>query len=405
MQLPWAGRTGAYGSLPGPAVQPAAHAGAQMITLGCRTDTGTPHPMNARPAEALRRFLDRAASLGRRMLGAYHPRRVAERGLWRGLLLAAVTLALVLGVLGWYWSREPAPFDVHANALRMADGDKSRLVTGYVTTATLIRVAQTLLDKPGGYLSNDVTPPGVLMDNMPNWEYGVLTQIRDLALAMRNDFSRSQSQSAGDRDLDDAQTQFNFPNNSWMFPSTEREYGKGIRDLQRYLARLSNPQQADAQFYARADNLRSYLGLVDKRLGAIAQRLAASVGEQRVDTSLAGDPAARQATPRNAVELSKTPWLKIDDVFYESRGSAWALIEFLKALEVDFHGVLAKKNALISMQQTIRYLEGTQQPIWSPVVLNGSGFGLLPNYSLVMASYISRADAAVIDLRNLLSQG
>ena len=41
----------------------------------------------------------------------------------------------------------------------------------------------------------------------------------------------------------------------------------------------------------------------------------------------------------------------------------------------------------------------------SPVILNGGGFGLVTNYSLVMASYISRANAAVIDLRNLLSQG
>jgi hypothetical protein len=39
------------------------------------------------------------------------------------------------------------------------------------------------------------------------------------------------------------------------------------------------------------------------------------------------------------------------------------------------------------------------------VVLNGSGFGLFANHSLVMASYISRANAAVIDLRSLLTQG
>ena len=39
------------------------------------------------------------------------------------------------------------------------------------------------------------------------------------------------------------------------------------------------------------------------------------------------------------------------------------------------------------------------------MILNGSGFGFLANHSLVMASYISRANAAVIDLRNLLSQG
>lgn len=70
-----------------------------------------------------------------------------------------------------------------------------KLVTGYVTTSTLITVADTLLTKSGGYLSNDVLPPSVIMDNMPAWEYGALEMVRDLALSMRKDFSRSQSQS------------------------------------------------------------------------------------------------------------------------------------------------------------------------------------------------------------------
>jgi hypothetical protein len=43
--------------------------------------------------------------------------------------------------------------------------------------------------------------------------------------------------------------------------------------------------------------------------------------------------------------------------------------------------------------------------MWSPIILNGSGFGIFANHSLVMASYISRANAAVIDLRSLLAQG
>ncbi|MGB2325796.1 MAG: DUF2333 family protein, partial [Pseudomonadales bacterium] len=42
---------------------------------------------------------------------------------------------------------------------------------------------------------------------------------------------------------------------------------------------------------------------------------------------------------------------------------------------------------------------------WSPIILNGSGLGLVANHSLVMASYISRANAAIIDLRELLMQG
>ncbi|HEX4937809.1 MAG TPA: DUF2333 family protein, partial [Candidatus Kapabacteria bacterium] len=83
----------------------------------------------------------------------------------------------------------------------------------------------------------------------------------------------------------------------------------------------------------------------------------------------------------------------------------FALIHLLRAIEIDFHDVLAKKNALVSMQQIIRELEASQQPVMSPMILNGSGFGMLANHSLVMANYISRANAAIIDLRRLLEQG
>ena len=101
----------------------------------------------------------------------------------------------------------------------------------------------------------------------------------------------------------------------------------------------------------------------------------------------------------------QTPWLEIDDVFYESRGSAWALVHLLRAVEVDFADIIAKKNAQASLQQIIRELEATQEPLWSPMVLNGGGFGVLANHSLVMANYLSRANAALIDLRRLMEQG
>ncbi|MGW8311525.1 MAG: DUF2333 family protein [Thiogranum sp.] len=50
-------------------------------------------------------------------------------------------------------------------------------------------------------------------------------------------------------------------------------------------------------------------------------------------------------------------------------------------------------------------MDESQQPTLSPVILNGSGFGLFANYSLTMANYIARANAAVIDLRDLLQRG
>ena len=160
-----------------------------------------------------------------------------------------------------------------------------------------------------------------------------------------------------------------------------------------------------ASLDTRADNLQEWLGQVEKRLGSLSQRLSASVGQVRLNTDLAGDAEAVQSTQANSQIEVKTPWTEIDDVFYEARGAAWALIHFMKAIEHDFSPVLQKKNALISLRQIIRELEGTQEAVWSPIILNGSGFGLFANHSLVMASYISRANAAVIDLRNLLEQG
>ena len=57
------------------------------------------------------------------------------------------------------------------------------------------------------------------------------------------------------------------------------------------------------------------------------------------------------------------------------------------------------------MRQIIRELEASLAPLRSPMILNGGGFGLFANHSLVMASYLARANAAVINLRELLDQG
>ena len=171
------------------------------------------------------------------------------------------------------------------------------------------------------------------------------------------------------------------------------------------MLRLADQQETDAQFYTRADNLRRWLNDVETRLGSLSQRLSASVGRARLNTDLAGDAEAQQSTPAGYDEIVKTPWTKIDNVYYETRGTSWALLHLLRAVEIDFYDVLEKKNALVSLRQIIRELEATQETLWSPMVLNGNGFGLFANHSLVMSSYITRANAALKDLSDLLAQG
>ena len=334
-----------------------------------------------------------------------------SRGYFKSILLSrsiAVLVAIFIVVnlgLGWYWSQEPDLFPVQQNAQLAAEKDGKQMVPGFTTVETLKTVAGTLLNKPGGYLSNDRFPPGIFLDNIPSWEYGVLVQVRDLTRALRKDFARSQSQSAEDADLAKAEPRFNFDNKSWMLPSSESEYQEGINSLSRYQARLSDPNQKNALFYARADNLNNWLGDVGTRLGSLSQRLSASVGRVKLNGALKTESLKPGQVPVVDEEIEETPWMQIDNVFYEARGQAWALSHLLRAIEVDFADVLAKKNATVSVRQIIRELEAAQEPVWSPMILNGSGYGVLANHSLVMANYISRANAAVMDLRQLLSQG
>ncbi len=329
----------------------------------------------------------------------------SRRGISRAILGLVALVVLLVAALMWWWDAEPPLFDPAAVTRTQLQELKHPASVGATTTATLIASVHTLLDKRGGYLSNDRLPPGVFMDNVPNWEFGSLTASRDLVRALRNDFSRSQTQSTEDKDLAEADPLLSSPNDRWLLPSSEGQYAKAIGHLDGYLNRLSDSDEGNAHFYARADNLADYLQVVSARLGSLSQRLSASVGQIRIG-DVADEPAGAStvAVPGGG-RLVKTPWTKIDDNFYEARGYTWTLLEQLKAFQQDFGPILRSKHADVSLQQVIRELEEAQRPLHSPMVLNGSPFGFFANHSLVMANYVSRANAAIIDLRELLKRG
>jgi hypothetical protein len=319
---------------------------------------------------------------------------------WVALIGGIVLLLLlIMLVTTFVVSNEPDSFKVKA------EQRGEEIVIGSASVNTAITIGETLLEKTGGYISNDVLPPFSLLDDMPNWEFGALVALRDQAAALRNHYARSQSQSVEDADLARAEPQFNFQNDSWILPATETEYRTGLAHLRAYRERLLDDNDSNAQFFARADNLASWLQVVEKRLGSLSQRLSGSVDQIRSHTDLANDPAVHQSTPASGVTFTQTPWLEVDDIFYEARGHIWALLHLFRAVEIDFRSSLERKNAMASLQQIIRELEEAQRPVSSPMVLNGSGFGWVSNYSLTMANYISRANAAVIDLRALMARG
>ncbi|MCF7986367.1 MAG: DUF2333 family protein [Methylovulum sp.] len=332
---------------------------------------------------------------------------IKSRGILWGFSVFGIIVLTVLIILGAWWGSEPGQFNIVDEAEKRAKEthETENLPTGYVYTNTLAHIAEVLLHKPGGYITNDVGPPGVFLDNVPNWEFGALVMLRDATSALRNHFARDQSQSAEDPDLAVAEPYFYFENDSWALPSTEAEYQKGVEALHKYMERLQHfgGNIKKAQFYSRADNLWQYTEVVIKRLGGLSTRLTANSSGSNYGpglTQLEREEADKQGTP-----VAKVTWLEIDDVFYEARGASWALLHILRAIKHDFKDILLDKRAMRTVEIMIKSLENSLEPIFSPMILNGDGYGLFANYSLTMANYIARANAAALDLRDIMNRG
>lgn len=325
--------------------------------------------------------------------------------LWVFSVIGTVAIIILL-ILGQWWGSEPEQFNIQDEALKRAkETNTSDIPVGFTYTNTLAHIAEVLLHKSGGYITNDVAPPGLFLDNISNWEYGALVMLRDATSALRNHFARDQSVSAEDPDLAIAEPYFYYENDSWALPSTEAEYTKGIEALHKYMARLQkyggNVKQA--QFYSRADNLWQYTEVVIKRLGGLSTRLTANSSVANYGPGLTPDELILAGQQGSAP--AKVSWLEIDDVFYEARGASWALLHILRAIKHDFADILLDKRAMRTVDIIIKAMENALAPILSPMVLSGDGYGLFANYSLTMANYIARANAAALDLRDIMNRG
>lgn len=323
------------------------------------------------------------------------------------VLMLAIYLLIITPILMYVWSGEPEKFNVREITQQMSEQNKIEKVAGSHMLAATIHISDTLLNKSGGYMSNDIVPPAIFMDNITNWELGVVEIQRVMTWTLKKDLSRSQSQSIEVKSLNNAHNHYNINHTNFMFPNAEVEYAKAQKELNEYMNDMSDSNKPDIQFYSRADNLADLLVEFSSKLGSLSQKLSASTsqGTVRENTDLANDATAKQSTETASKIKERTPWSKIDDVFYESRGQTWAMLHILKAVKHDFDDVLSKKNAHPSLNQIIKELEDTQEPVRAIFIMNGGGFGTFANHSLVMANYISRADSAIINLISLLRQG
>lgn len=305
---------------------------------------------------------------------------------WRlALGIAGGVLAAML-ILGLWWSQEPGVRDIAEIAeVRAGDNDP---VPGLHTALALEQTLDAMLNKPGGYLRNSRLPPAVLLDNMPNWELGVVWHAREWSELLRRYVSRADLQATEDPDLVIVEPQIFFDTDKWILPSTDSEYRRGLSHMTRYIDRL---QAGNAEFHVRGDDLVLWLERVDERLERQHEALMNSVATRAYDP----EPFLGLESPDSA-----TPRLKVDDVLYQTRGYSWALIHSLQGVREDFRPVFADLEAAeAQFDLALLELSALQRPLWSPWVLNGSGHGLWANHSLVAAAHLGRVRLALAELR------
>ena len=296
-------------------------------------------------------------------------------------IAASVTAAVAVFfiVLGIYWSRAPDVFWVTHTI------DDQQVVVGYSTTDTLIRVAETMLDKPGGYLSNDRMPPSVFLDNTPNFQQGIISALARFAFELTDQIGRTRGSSQADVDLQEASGLLQYSGTKWVFDlstsiaptaSSEAQYRKAMRSLLSFNARLA---KGDAVFERRADNLLATLDRIAADLGSSSAAL-----EHRLEVGHA--LFDRQA----------------DDVFYGVKGRLYAYYLLLRELRQDFDNVIVERELGPAWSKMLSSM--AQAAVLQPwVVINGSPDSqFFPSHLGAQGFFLLRARTQLREITNIL---
>ena len=196
--------------------------------------------------------------------------------------------------------------------------------------------------------------PGAVLDNMPNYQQGIIYALSRFGNALTEQLARSRGTSAVDPDADRAAGLLRYPGDVWLFDfntslaptaSSESQYRAAYRALRAYNQRVAD---GTATFERRADNLIDTLERFSNDLGS-----ASAVIDQHLRDNT-GFPISFSA----------------DDLFYRTKGRLYAYFLLLRALGQDFEQVLGERNLGAVWTQMLQSAqEAAEQQPW--VVLNG----------------------------------
>lgn len=220
--------------------------------------------------------------------------------------------------------------------------------------------------------------PASILDNMPNFQIGIVFGVKDMTSAIRR---FKQNTEAQQKDIDKAYKLLSYPPNVWLMsrrgkfnlaPSSNAQYRKAAKMLNKFVK--------DGVFAPNAEDLDILLRQISKKLQKITEQNETG---QREKAAAWADTSS-------------------DDLFYYGKGYAFALWQITNSLGVDFKEVILEKNLYVEWTYLMNSLKKAAE--FKPLVVrNGAPDSLwTPNHLIMQNFYLQRAIIAAEKIRDEL---
>ena len=212
--------------------------------------------------------------------------KMTKFGKWMVLILLAFILIWPLSA-GLYWTvykaytildqtRFPELDENIARILEKTSAESNQPQKGAALSASIRNRLEQEMNSTFGWSVNDlIISPTRWLDNRANRQRGTIFATRMLTNHFSTNLAKYGTVDAENKDLQEAREKyFAFTSDSWWFPSSEKQYEKGIELLKKYESDLI---KGDAVFNLRTDDMYNMLSFIiskqflDQPLGLLVQ--------------------------------------------------------------------------------------------------------------------------------------
>lgn len=218
--------------------------------------------------------------------------------------------------------------------------------------------------------------PAYVLDNMPNFQIGIVDAVRDVSGIMRKLNFNTPTQN---KEIKEAYKLLNYAPNIWIMtrknalnlaPSSNSQYRKAAKKLRDY--------RRNGIFTPNAADLEKLIAGIGNKLQKISQ-----INEEYQQ------------------EYSNDFWdTESDNLFYHNRGYAFALWQITKTLSSDYKDLILEMNVYPEWTYFVSSLKRAAE--MNPLIVrNGSAVSLfVPNHLIMQNYYLLRALTAAEKIRN-----